>query len=94
MQSLFLGPLEKYGSDYLKETFIGPHVDGSRVGAFALSEPGNGSDAGAASTTARDDGDCWVLNGTKAWITNGFESTAAIVRRPIHCDLAAHFRFN
>ncbi|XP_065831300.1 short-chain specific acyl-CoA dehydrogenase, mitochondrial-like [Oscarella lobularis] len=77
--SLFLGPLEKYGSDYLKETFIGPHVDGSRVGAFALSEPGNGSDAGAASTTARDDGDCWVLNGTKAWITNGFESTAAIV---------------
>ena len=40
---------------------------------------GNGSDAGAASTTATLDGDHWVLNGTKAWITNGYESEAAVV---------------
>lgn len=40
---------------------------------------GNGSDAGAASTTARLDGDSWVLNGTKAWITNGYEAEAGIV---------------
>ena len=40
---------------------------------------GNGSDAGAASTTAKLDGDSWVLNGTKSWITNGYESEATVV---------------
>ena len=40
---------------------------------------GNGSDAGAASTTAKDDGDHWILNGTKAWITNAYEAEAAVV---------------
>jgi len=44
-----------------------------------LSEPGNGSDAGAASTTAVDKGDHYILNGTKAWITNAYESGAGIV---------------
>ncbi len=44
-----------------------------------LSEPGNGSDAGAASTTARDDGSHWVLNGAKAWITNSYESKYGVV---------------
>lgn len=44
-----------------------------------MSEPGNGSDAGAASTTARDDRDGWILNGTKAWITNAYEADQAIV---------------
>ena len=40
---------------------------------------GNGSDAGAAATTARADGDSWVLSGTKAWITNAWEASAAVV---------------
>ena len=40
---------------------------------------GGGSDAGAASTTARLEGDHWVLNGTKSWITNGFESESSVV---------------
>ena len=40
---------------------------------------GNGSDAGAAATTARLDGNEWVLNGTKAWITNGYEAEATVV---------------
>lgn len=40
---------------------------------------GNGSDAGAASTTAQADGDAWILNGTKAWITNSWEASAAVV---------------
>lgn len=44
-----------------------------------LSEPGNGSDAGAASTTARDAGDHWVLNGAKAWITNSYEADYGVV---------------
>lgn len=44
-----------------------------------LSEPGNGSDAGAASTMATDAGDHWVLNGSKAWITNAFEADLGVV---------------
>jgi butyryl-CoA dehydrogenase len=44
-----------------------------------LTEPGNGSDAGAASTVAVDGGDHWILNGTKAWITNAYESKYGVV---------------
>ncbi|KAJ6636483.1 Short-chain specific acyl-CoA dehydrogenase, mitochondrial [Pseudolycoriella hygida] len=77
--SLYLSPLMEFGSEKQKEDFVSPFTDGSRVGCFALSEPGNGSDAGAASTTAVLKGDKWILNGTKAWITNGYEAEAAVV---------------
>lgn len=63
----------------IKHSFILILILGESVGCFALSEPGNGSDAGAASTTAKDGGGTWVLNGTKCWITNGYESTASVV---------------
>jgi Acyl-CoA dehydrogenase, middle domain len=43
---------------------------------------GNGSDAGAALTSARKDGDSWILNGSKMWITNGYEAEAALVTNP------------
>lgn len=49
------------------------------MGCFGLSEPANGSDAAAASTTARREAEGWVLNGTKAWITNAHDAHAAIV---------------
>lgn len=49
------------------------------MGCFALSEPGNGSDAGAASTMAKEDGNFFILNGTKSWITNGYESEGSVV---------------
>lgn len=77
--SLFLGPLLKFGTDKQKESFIRPFVTGERVGCFALSEPGNGSDAGAASTVARLSDAGWTLTGTKSWITNGYEAEASIV---------------
>lgn len=77
--SLYLGPLLKFGNDSQKEKYVKPFTKGDKVGCFALSEPGNGSDAGAASTTAKDGGDHWILNGTKAWITNGYESSVAVV---------------
>ncbi|XP_061189733.1 short-chain specific acyl-CoA dehydrogenase, mitochondrial-like [Saccostrea echinata] len=77
--SLYLGPINKWATAAQKEVFQEPFLHGDRVGCFGLSEPGNGSDAGAASTTARLDGDSWVLNGTKAWITNGYEAEAAVV---------------
>ncbi|MGH0168439.1 UNVERIFIED_CONTAM: hypothetical protein FKN15_054600 [Acipenser sinensis] len=59
--------------------WITPFTTGEKVGCFALSEPGNGSDAGAASTVARLEGDHWVLNGTKAWITNSWDASATVV---------------
>ncbi|XP_024082696.1 short-chain specific acyl-CoA dehydrogenase, mitochondrial isoform X2 [Cimex lectularius] len=77
--SLYLGPILAFGSEKQKEEFISPFVDGTKVGCFALSEPGNGSDAGAASTNAKRNGNAWILNGTKSWITNGYESEATIV---------------
>ncbi|MCJ8742369.1 hypothetical protein PDJAM_G00081220 [Pangasius djambal] len=78
-QSLYLGPVLKFGTEEQKQQWISPFTTGEKVGCFALSEPGNGSDAGAASTVAHQDGDEWVLNGTKAWITNCWDASAAVV---------------
>jgi butyryl-CoA dehydrogenase len=84
--SLYLYPIDAFGSDELKERTITPwtgHEQDSKgrlkIGCFGLSEPGNGSDAGAATTTATDDGEEWIINGTKAWITNAHEASAAII---------------
>ncbi|XP_005987208.2 short-chain specific acyl-CoA dehydrogenase, mitochondrial [Latimeria chalumnae] len=77
--SLYLGPILKFGSEEQKDQWITPFTSGDKIGCFALSEPGNGSDAGAASTVAHLDGDHWVLNGTKAWITNAWEASATVV---------------
>lgn len=84
--SLYLYPIDTFGSDELKEQYVAPYTGHEKndkgelkIGCFGLSEPGNGSDAGAASTTAKDDGDSWIINGTKAWITNAHEAGAAIV---------------
>jgi len=77
--SLFCAPISTFGTEKQKEQWLKPMASGQKLGCFALSEPGNGSDAGAASTTATRVGDSWVLNGTKSWITNAYESDAAIV---------------
>lgn len=77
--SLYLGPLQAFGSAKQKEEWITPFTTGERIGCFALSEPGNGSDAGAASTMAKEEGNSYILNGTKAWITNSIEAEAAVV---------------
>lgn len=78
-QSLYLGPILKYATPKQKENFLKPFLNGDKIGCFALSEPGNGSDAGAASTVAQLSSGKWTLNGTKAWITNGYEASAAVV---------------
>ncbi|CAG9767582.1 unnamed protein product [Ceutorhynchus assimilis] len=77
--SLYLGPIMKWGTQEQKEKWVRPFTAGKKIGCFALSEPGNGSDAGAASTTATLEDNNFVINGTKQWITNGFESEAGIV---------------
>lgn len=77
--SLYCGPVDKYGTKEQKDKFLTPCASGQHLGCFMLSEPGNGSDAGAASTTAVLSGDHYVLNGSKAWITNSYESTYGVV---------------
>lgn len=69
--SLFCGPVEKYGTEEQKQEFLVPCATGQKLGAYCLSEPGTGSDAANQQTVARKDGDHYILNGTKNWITNG-----------------------
>jgi alkylation response protein AidB-like acyl-CoA dehydrogenase len=61
----------KWGSDRQKECFLKPMARGELLGAFALSEPEAGSDAASLRTQAVRDGDDWILNGTKAWVSSG-----------------------
>ena len=71
MQGLGSGAITLAGTDEQKRTYLTPVGRGKKIAAFALSEPHAGSDAGALSTSAVRDGDHWVLNGTKTWISNG-----------------------
>jgi len=77
--SLVCWGLEEYGSDYVKEKFLTPLAQGEKLGAFALSEPEAGSDATKQKTTADADGDFYVLNGMKNWITNGISADYFLV---------------
>ncbi len=68
--SLGAMPIYRYGSEEQKREWLPKLCSGEMLAAFGLTEPGSGSDAGALRTTARLDGDEWVINGTKAFITN------------------------
>jgi butyryl-CoA dehydrogenase len=69
--SLVIDPISRYGTEAQKRRWLPPLASGKLLGCFALSEPEAGSDAAAQTTTARRDGDDWILSGTKNWITNG-----------------------
>ena len=71
LQGLGSAPITLAGSAELKERYLPPTREGRFIAAFALSEPEAGSDVGAIATTARRDGDHFVLDGTKTWISNG-----------------------
>jgi acyl-CoA dehydrogenase len=71
MQGLGSGPITLAGSDALKAQWLPQVARGERIAAFALSEPGAGSDVGALACAAREEGDGWVLDGEKTWISNG-----------------------
>ncbi|MCC7343702.1 MAG: acyl-CoA dehydrogenase [Deltaproteobacteria bacterium] len=77
--SLYCGPILKFGTDAQKEKYLKPFASGQKLGAYALSEPGTGSDAANQQTTAVQKGDKWVLNGRKNFITNGPHADAMIV---------------
>ncbi|KFL43108.1 acyl-CoA dehydrogenase [Lysinibacillus sp. BF-4] len=64
-------PIYKYGNEEQKQKYLRPMAEGEKVGAYGLTEPASGSDAGGMKTTAKLDGDDYVLNGSKIFITNG-----------------------
>jgi butyryl-CoA dehydrogenase len=69
--SLVCDPIYRFGTEAQKQEWLTPLAAGKLLGCFALSEPEAGSDAAAQKTTATKDGDSWVIQGTKNWITNG-----------------------
>lgn len=77
--SLACGITLKYGSNAQKEEWLKPLARGTKLGCFCLTEPHVGSDAAALKTTAVRDGDTWVLNGVKQFITTGKHADVAIV---------------
>lgn len=66
--------IDQFGSEYLKETYLKPAISGDMVTAIAVTEPGAGSDVAAIATTAIRDGDHYILNGSKTFITNGTQA--------------------
>lgn len=76
--SLLSSPLLHFGTEAQQEKFFPRLASGESLGAYAITEPDHGSDAVGIETTCRREGDEWVLNGTKAWITNGSHATIII----------------
>ncbi len=77
--SLGANPIYLFGSEEQKLQFLVPLAQGEKMGAFGLTEPSAGSDAGGTKTTAVREGNGWILNGTKIFITNGGEAETYVV---------------
>jgi alkylation response protein AidB-like acyl-CoA dehydrogenase len=85
--SLVCEPIVRFGSDAQKQRFLPPLASGEFVGAYCLSEPTSGSDASNMNTVAVRDGERYVLNGTKSWITNGGEAGVYLVYAVTNSDV-------
>ena len=77
--SLVMFPIHEYGSDEQKDRWLPAMARGEAIGCFGLTEPHGGSDPGNMKTHAKRDGDDWIINGSKMWITNATIADAAIV---------------
>jgi len=77
--SVACGSIYSFGSDYLKETYLRVMATGEKIGSFALTEPGAGSDPAGQKTKAVRDGDGYIINGTKIFITTGKNSDVTVV---------------
>ena len=77
--SLCISPILHFGTDEQKQKFLPRLASGEALGCFALSEPSTGSDAASITTMFRKEGDEYILNGTKNWITNGPEAGVCVV---------------
>ena len=78
-QFIATGAIHLHGTPEQKRRWLVPSIAGTQVGAIAISEPDTGSDVAAIRTTARRDGDSWVIDGAKTWITNGVEGDFVVV---------------
>ncbi len=76
--SLYCDPIYRFGTEEQKQKFLVPFARGEKIGCYGLTEPQAGSNAAALQTKAIRKGDTYVINGTKAWITNGGAADAAI----------------
>lgn len=83
------GALHKRGSRALQERYLVPSIEGRKVGAICISEPDTGSDVAAIRTSAVRDGDAWIVNGAKTWITNGAEGDFYVVACKTERDAGA-----
>lgn len=77
--SLCTGHILAFGNEQQKQQYLPKLASAEWIGAWGLTEPGTGSDAGNMKTTATKDGDHWILNGTKCWITHGRSGDVAVV---------------
>jgi alkylation response protein AidB-like acyl-CoA dehydrogenase len=77
--SLYCDPVLRFGTEDQKQKFLVPYARGEKIGCYALTEPQAGSNAAALATKAVRKGETYIVNGTKAWITNGGAADAAIV---------------
>ncbi len=88
--SLGANPIYLFGTESQKQQFLVPLATGEKLGAFGLTEPSAGSDAGSTKTTAVRDGDDWLLNGSKIFITNGGEAEIYVVLARTDKDAKKH----
>jgi glutaryl-CoA dehydrogenase len=79
MSGLVMYPIHRYGTDEQRKTWLPELTSGRKIGCFGLTESDGGSDPGAMRTRARKDGDSYVLNGSKMWITNSPIADVALV---------------
>jgi len=77
--TLFCDPILRFGTEEQKKKYVTPHARGEKVGCYCLTEPQAGSDAGNQKTMAVLNGNEYILNGTKAWVTNGAVADTAIL---------------
>ena len=84
--NLCVNQIHRWGTEAQKAAYLPKLVTGEHLGALAMSEPGAGSDVMSLKLRARDDGDAWVLDGTKFWITNGPTADVLVVYATVDAD--------
>lgn len=90
--ALVMWPIATYGSDEQKNTWLPGMARGELVGCFGLTEPTSGSDPASMQTVARQDGDDWILDGEKMWLTNGPFADVALIWAKTEGDDASSIR--
>src|SRR5688500_2757727 len=73
------GPIHLFGTEEQKKEYLAPAIRGEKIGALGITEPGAGSDVAGIRTTAKLNGDHWVINGSKTYITNGVRADFVVL---------------